>query len=587
MPDIIQLLPDHIANRIAAGEVVQRPASVVKELMENALDADATMIRLVLRQAGKALIQVTDDGVGMTDTDARMCFERHATSKLKTVDELYAIRTMGFRGEALASIASVARVELQTKRADDLAGTRIVIEDSDIKTIEPCACLDGTVVTVKQLFYHTPARQKFLKSDAVEMRHAQDEFLRVAMAHPGIGFSLSHNDREIFHLPAGSLKSRIIHALGKNLDDKLIPLSEDTELVKITGMIGAPASAKKRRGEQYFFINQRFIKSPYLHHAVRSAYGELIESTSHPLYILFLEMDPSRVDVNVHPSKQEVKFEDERILYNYLRVSCKHALGKSYAIPSLDFERTSTGSFDARQGMTSGGGYQATPLTERQQNNKDNWRQLYEQHEASAEELADTSPAVAIGGSSRRAFDLTKGYLCIEDTDGLLLIDHRAALAKLYHSQLLTQWETQEQVASQKEIFPSTIHLSPSDCALMPQIMPQLNRMGFRVEEFGQESYINYAVPALGVSDISLSELLEEILSAYKDDRPTSSSLSHFVASKIALQWSRRKLPESSETSILRLYDQLSDIADTSPGPTGRKHILRLSLPELKALFTS
>ncbi len=342
MADLIKLLPDAIANQIAAGEVVQRPASVVKELIENAVDAGADSVKLIVKDSGKALIQVIDDGCGMSPTDARMSFERHATSKIRGSSDLFSIRTMGFRGEALASIAAVAQVELRTRRATDELGSRLLVEASEVKTQEACQCPVGSNFSVRNLFYNVPARRNFLKSNAVEMRHILDEFQRVALAYPDVGFSLHHNNEEVMRLPEGNLRQRIVGVLGQNYNKRLVPVEESTDIVKINGFVGKPEFAKKTRGEQYLFVNQRFIKSAYLHHAVVSAFEELLPKETFPLYVLFLDLDPAHIDVNVHPTKQEIKFDDERLVYNYVRVAVRHALGKHNVTPSLDFDQENT-----------------------------------------------------------------------------------------------------------------------------------------------------------------------------------------------------------------------------------------------------
>ncbi|HEY8388876.1 MAG TPA: DNA mismatch repair endonuclease MutL, partial [Parasegetibacter sp.] len=338
MSDIIQLLPDNIANQIAAGEVIQRPASAVKELLENAVDAGATEIRLYISDAGKSLIQVIDNGKGMSETDARMCFERHATSKIKNIDDLFHIRTMGFRGEALASIAAVSQVELKTRPHNQETGTCLVIENSKVISQEPCACNAGTSIAMKNLFFNVPARRNFLKSNAVETRHIIDEFIRVAMAFPSIFFSLTSNNQEVFHLEKGSLKQRVVQILGNSYHSKLVSVDERTDYMYIYGFVGKPETAKKSRGDQYFFVNNRFIKSAYLHHAMMQAYQGLIPAESFPMYVLFIDLDPSQIDINVHPTKQEIKFEDERIIYAFVQAAVKHALAQFSITPSLDFE---------------------------------------------------------------------------------------------------------------------------------------------------------------------------------------------------------------------------------------------------------
>ena len=339
MSDIINLLPDAIANQIAAGEVIQRPASVVKELMENSVDAGATEIKLVVKDAGKAHIQVVDNGKGMSDTDARMSFERHATSKIKKVEDLFEIKTMGFRGEALASIAAVAQVEMKTRQPQNETGTLIINEGCEVKLQEPCQAPIGTSITVKNLFYNIPARRSFLKSNSVELRHIVDEFQRIALAHPEIFFSLHHNDHQLLHLPIGNLKQRIVAMFGNTYKEKLVPVQEETSITNIFGFIGTPDSARKVKGEQFFFVNRRFIRSQYLNHAVRSNYQNLIQPDAYPLYVLFIDIDPKSIDINVHPTKQEIKFDDEKIVYSFIQSATKMALAQYSITPSLDFEQ--------------------------------------------------------------------------------------------------------------------------------------------------------------------------------------------------------------------------------------------------------
>ncbi|WP_339654616.1 DNA mismatch repair endonuclease MutL, partial [uncultured Salegentibacter sp.] len=339
MTDIIQLLPDHVANQIAAGEVVQRPASVVKELVENAIDAGSGNIQVVIKDAGKTLIQVVDDGKGMSLTDARMCFERHATSKIKAAEDLFSLQTKGFRGEALASIAAIAHVELKTKPEDDEVGTQIKVEGSKVANQDVCVCPKGTSVSVKNLFYNIPARRNFLKSDAVETRHIINEFQRVALAHPQIAFSLFHNGSELFQLPETNHRQRITNIFGGKTNEKLVPVTEETEIVEISGFVGKPEFAKKSRGEQFFFVNNRFIKSPYLNHAVVAAFEGLLKDKSYPSYFLFLKVDPKSIDINIHPTKTEIKFDDEHALYAILRSAIKHSLGQFNVAPVLDFDR--------------------------------------------------------------------------------------------------------------------------------------------------------------------------------------------------------------------------------------------------------
>ncbi|RSK36089.1 DNA mismatch repair endonuclease MutL [Hymenobacter metallilatus] len=338
MADIIQLLPEYLANQIAAGEVVQRPASAVKELLENAVDAGATQVQLIIKDAGKQLVQVVDNGQGMSPTDARMSLERHATSKIRTTDDLFRIRTLGFRGEALASIAAVAQVELRTKQRDQDTGTLLLVEGSQITSQQPVACPDGTSISVKNLFFNVPARRNFLKSNAVEMRHILDEFQHVALANPHISFSLFQNELEVFNLPAGKLSQRIVALLGNGYKEQLAQVEEVTPFLTVKGYIGKPESAKKSRGDQFFFVNNRFIRSAYLNHAVLTAYEGLLPKDTHPFYVLFLDLDPKSIDINVHPTKTEIKFEDEKTVYAIVRAAAKQSLGLHNMAPSLDFD---------------------------------------------------------------------------------------------------------------------------------------------------------------------------------------------------------------------------------------------------------
>ena len=347
MPDIIKILPDSVANQIAAGEVIQRPASVVKELLENSIDAGATEINLIVKDAGRTLIQVTDNGSGMSETDARLSFERHATSKIKESKDLFAIRTIGFRGEALASIAAIAQIEIKTKRNEDTLGTSVKIEASKFIKQEECNCSNGTTISVKNIFFNVPARRNFLKSDQVEVNHIIEEFQRVAIAFTEVAFTFYHNGNELFHLQGHvrtqnfvslHLKQRISSLFGKQYNERLIPIEQSTEYIKITGFLGKPEFAKKNRGEQYFFINNRFIKHSYLNHAVTNAYFELIPTTTYPSYFIFFEIDPKAIDVNIHPTKTEIKFQDEKMVYAVLFSSVKQSLGKFNISPTIDFE---------------------------------------------------------------------------------------------------------------------------------------------------------------------------------------------------------------------------------------------------------
>jgi len=423
LPDIIHLLPDNIANQIAAGEVIQRPASAVKELLENAVDAEATEIKLIVQDAGKSLIQVVDNGKGMSETDARMAFERHATSKIKNIDDLFHIRTMGFRGEALASIAAVAQVELKTKREEDETGVCLEIENSKVVRQEPVACPRGSNFAMKNLFFNVPARRNFLKSNAAEMRHIVDEFSRVALAFPSIFFSLTNNGQQLMHLEKGSLKQRIVQILGHTQNAKLVSVQENTDYLNIYGFVGKPETARKTRGDQFLFVNQRFIRSPYLNHAIMNAYHDMIAQDSFPLYVLFIDLDPAQVDINVHPTKQEIKFEDEKIVYAFVQAAVKHALAQFSVTPTLDFDLdpdiqrldavSKPVSDEKKASVTTSSLYQtftqknqAHFIEPNQKSNLRNWKDFYESPAGSpgaGSPAIDPSPSSAPGAGSSTA----------------------------------------------------------------------------------------------------------------------------------------------------------------------------------------
>ncbi|MCB0660078.1 MAG: DNA mismatch repair endonuclease MutL, partial [Saprospiraceae bacterium] len=482
MSDIIHLLPDSIANQIAAGEVIQRPASVVKELLENALDAESTSIKLIIKDAGKTSIQVIDNGKGMSETDARMAFERHATSKIKQASDLFSIKTMGFRGEALASIAAIAHVDLITKLEDQDIGHQIHIEGSDVKAQTKVSTPTGTGITVKNVFYNVPARRKFLKSDPVEMRHILDEFHRVAIANPQVHFSLFHNDNEVYYLPIQSLKARIIGLFGKSMAEKLIPVEEQTDFVKISGFITKPEASKKTQGDQFIFVNNRFIKSNYLNHAVRSAYDELISKEYFPGYFLFLELDPASIDINVHPTKTEIKFEDERLIYNYLKVSLKHALGQYSILPMLDFDAPQSAfsgferNSDSGQSIIKPSNFTPQHPTQKpSQGDIQSWNDLYGKMSVASQSeaernishlekehlhLSEEENLLVKDQSSYIPTQLHQSYITFPVRSGLMIIDQQAAHERILYEEFLEAFQTKS-IATQRELFPINISLNP------------------------------------------------------------------------------------------------------------------------------
>ena len=629
MTDVIQLLPESVANQIAAGEVVQRPASVVKELLENAIDAGATQIKLLVRDAGKTLIQVIDNGCGMSETDARMSFERHATSKIRDAKDLFTINTMGFRGEALASIAAVAQVELRTRRTLDELGVRIVIEDSTVKVQEACQAPPGTSIAVKNLFYNVPARRNFLKSDPVEMRHIMDEFQHVAMAHPDLFFSMHHNDQEIFHLPVGNLRQRIVKIFGEQVNKKLVPVEEKTDILRITGFVGKPDYFKKSRGEQLFFVNKRFIKSSYLHHAVMSAYEEMLPADTYALYALFLDIDPARIDINVHPTKQEIKFDDERLVYNYLKVTVRHALGTHNITPTLDFDqepafqstptRTPTLHRPA-DGPVSVGDYR--PDDQRQQNNLRNWQRAYEGLDlfvsADAEKLAalagsnhpDALPDSPASGDAGPHFEVrasaenaqlddgtggfTKGrkepyqihgqYIVSHIKSGFLLIDQQAASERILYERYAEALGNQP-MATQNALFPKTLELAPADALLLRGILPEVNRLGFEIAEFGGNAFVVHGTPAELSGNQSEELLVEKLLAQYKENLDLELGLQDNLARAMARSAALRRGQSLTVAEMQDLTDRLFACATPYASPGGKNCFITFDLETLRRQF--
>lgn len=534
MGDIIQLLPDNIANQIAAGEVIQRPASAVKELLENAVDAGATEIRLIVNDAGKSLVQVIDNGKGMSELDARMCFERHATSKIREIDDLFHIKTMGFRGEALASIAAVSQVELKTKRKEDGAGTYLEIDNSVVRKQEITACANGTSIAMKNLFFNVPARRNFLKSNPSEMRHIVDEFIRVALSFPDIFFSLTSNGQEVFHLDKASLKQRILQILGTQYNAKLVTVQEKTDYMNTYGFVGKPEAAKKTRGDQYLFVNNRFIRSAYLNHAIMSAYQELIPSDSFPLYVLFIDLDPVQVDVNVHPTKQEIKFEDEKIVYAFVQAAVKHALAQFSITPTLDFDLDpSIQHLDAvskpvseqqKASVTSSSLYQS--FTQKNQahfieknSNLGDWKNFF---------TKDEKPEIQLASSPLRfeqpadheitlkedctLIQVFNTYIIAVTNRGFVLVHQQLAHERVLYEKL-TSASSGKPVSYQRSLFPATIELSKQDAVLLGELLNDLLHLGYLVEPFGTDTFVIQGSPAdldQGNERMVIENLLEQ-----------------------------------------------------------------------------
>ena len=608
VPDKITLLPDNIANQIAAGEVIQRPASAVKELLENAVDAGATEIRLIISDAGKALVQVIDNGSGMTETDARMCFERHATSKIRNIEDLFHIRTMGFRGEALASVAAVAQVELKTKRAEDETGTYIEVENSMVRKQEPVAAPNGTSIAMKNLFFNVPARRNFLKSNAAETRHIVDEFTRVAMSFPEILFTLTANNQQLFHLEAGSLKQRIVQLLGNTYNAKLVTVKEETDYMNIYGFVGKPETAKKTRGDQYFFVNNRFIRSAYLNHAVMNAYQQMIPSDSYPMYVLFIDLDPAVIDVNVHPTKQEIKFEDEKIIYAFVQAAVKHALAQFSVTPTLDFELDASIQqlsaiqqpfTDDRKNAAAAGSifrgftqkHQAHFIEKSDQGELKNWRTFYESNEQRAtsnEQVPATENLLATRNSPLTAeteiTQLLNTYITIPSNNGFLLLHQQSAHERVLYEQLSAAGKDKP-VATQRSMFPSTMELTPADAAVMEEIMDDLKYLGYTIEPFGKNTYVIQGTPA-DVEAGNDKHIIDILLEQYKHFSPeVKFSRREKLVRSLARQQSIKAGTRLTEREMRQLVTDLFACTTPNVTPDGNPTYLEFKQEQLERMF--
>ena len=618
MADIINLLPENIANQIAAGEVIQRPASAVKELLENAVDAGATEIKLYVNDAGKALVQVIDNGRGMSETDARMSFERHATSKIKNIDDLFHIKTMGFRGEALASIAGVAQVELKTKKAGESVGTCIEIENSIVKSQQPVATNEGTNISMKNLFFNVPARRNFLKSNASELRQIVDEFIRVAMAFPSLFFSLTSNGQEVFHLEKGSLKQRVVQILGNNYSAKIVSVKEETDYMNIYGFVGKPETAKKTRGDQYFFVNNRFIKSAYLNHAVMNAFREMIPKDSFPMYTLFIDIDPSRLDINVHPTKQEIKFEDEKIIYAFVQSAVKHALAQYSVTPTLDFELDSTiqqsdavsKPFTSEKELSATGTSLFNTFTKKnqahfiesksdlgmwndnllKQNNLENSPNNFEKPFKETEDLYPSpfknivQPKSDKTPTSEDFIQLHNSFIIAQNENGFILIHQQNAHERILYERF-TEALKGKPIATQRSLFPTAIELSAPDAVLLNELLPDLNILGYQVEPFGNNSFVIQGSPA-DVPDGNEKDSLEKILEQYKHfNMDVSFSKREKLLRSMAWQQSIKAGTHLSEKEITSLVENLFNCTINNTTPNGKPVFLEFKKDELVKMF--
>ena len=604
MIDIITLLPDNIANQIAAGEVIQRPASAVKELLENAVDSGATSIQLHLIDAGKTLIQVIDNGKGMSETDARMCFERHATSKIRNIEDLFHIRTMGFRGEALASIAAVAQVELKTRRAEDELGSFIEIGNSIVRKQEPCACPVGTNICMKNLFFSVPARRNFLKSNAAELKHIIDEFIHVALAFPNIFFSLTSNGQQVFYLEAGNYKQRFIQLLGNQYSTKLVPVKEITDYLNINGFVGKPEAAKKTRGDQYFFVNNRFIKSAYLNHAVVTAFDALLPKDSFPVYALYIDLDPSQVDINVHPTKQEIKFEDEKIVYAFVQAAIKHALAQFSISPSLDFSLNSEimqteavsqpFTQEKKEIITASELYkkfsqknQAHLIEPTQRSELKHWKNFYEP--ANFETGNITPSAISFQRSANENLpvvnsQLLNTYIVASSQNGFMLIHQQHAHERIL-SERYTSAIQNKQSATQQTLFPVTLELSPQDATLLHELLPDLELFGYKIEMFGKDSFIIQGTPAdiMHGNEKHSVELLLEQFKHFSNELKFSrrEKLIHCMARQQAIKAGR----QLTEQEMKVLVEELFNCATPSVTPNGNPVFIEFTDEQLLKMF--
>jgi len=601
MPDLIKLLPDSVANQIAAGEVIQRPASVVKELMENAVDAGSTRINVIIKDSGKTLIQVTDDGYGMSETDARLSFERHATSKISSAKDLFAISTKGFRGEALASIAAVSMVELKTRKKESETGTAIVINGSKVESQEPCSCPEGTSFSVKNLFYNIPARRKFLKSDMTEFRHIINEFQKVVIAHPEIRFSLHHNDNEVHNLFPGNFRQRITSVFGKQINQDLITLETDTNLVSIKGYIGKPESARRTYGEQFFFVNRRFMKHPYFHKAVIEAYQNILPADVIPIYFIFMEASPDTIDINIHPTKTEIKFEDERSIWQILMATVREALGRFNIVPSLDFQNVTmteipvnkpTDSIPEPPVIKVNPRYNPfdsdfTPsrkhdLIERfEKENVKDWDKLYP-----GPEKGDISPEQSerITETERKFFQIKNRYIVCPVKSGLMLIDQKRAHERILYEKYL-ECLSKNRSVSQTELFPVSLELNPADILILKEIGDDLKTLGYTILFSDKNNISIKGRPSVSASS-DPAETLRILIEEYRNTQSDPSTgekekLASAMAGASAIAYGKRLSQEEMEN----LFDNLFACSSPNYSPGGKPVIIIVTLEDMDKKF--
>ena len=616
MSDIIRLLPDHIANQIAAGEVVQRPASVVKELIENSIDAGATKIEVYIKDAGRTLIQLVDNGKGMSFMDSRMAFERHATSKIQDSADLFALQTKGFRGEALASIAAIAHVVLKTKRAEDELGTLIHIEGSSIVKHEPEQCAQGASFEVRNLFYNVPARRNFLKSDNVEFRHIVDEFERVVLAHPDLSFRLVHNDVEIYHLLPGALRKRIVDVFGKGFNDKLVPVVESTDIVRIEGFVGKPEAAKKSRGEQFFFVNNRFFKDTYFNHAVNSAFEQLLPAKMHPSYFLYLEVDPKQIDVNVHPTKTEIKFEEDKAIYSFLRSAIRLGLGKFNIAPTLDFDRESEfdlplsmqhaipvepqikvdTTFNPFQTERSSGSFGSVKSSSEKSfstalnnagfgtQNASKWDEFWNPEDAQ-ETTAHIQQAIAHDESKEipiGPYQLKGSFIISTIQTGILLIHYRRAYERMLYEDLMRGFYLQP-LGSQQLIFPLEKQFSKQDKLSWNEHATTLERIGFSWEWNDHELLLN-GIPEI-LNESTVLTCIDTILEQVQHGALEKGEVAHTAMSQLAFAGSMSYAITADQEVLRQFIERLFENEEHAVSPTGKRVMALISNEQLLQLF--
>jgi DNA mismatch repair protein MutL len=615
MVDIIQLLPDHVANQIAAGEVVQRPASLVKELLENAIDAKATSVNLVIKDAGKTLVQVIDNGIGMSVTDARFCFERHATSKIKAAEDLFNINTKGFRGEALASIAAIAHVELKTKRELDEIGTHIVIEGSKVDAQDAVVVPVGTSISVKNLFYNIPARRNFLKTNTVETRHVIDEFHRVALAHPQVAFSFINNGSTVFNLPASNMRQRIVNIFGAKTNEKLVPVSEETEIVSVEGFVVKPEFSKKGRGEQFFFVNNRFIKSPYLHHAINSAFEGLIKEGGQPGYFLFLQVDTTSIDINIHPTKTEIKFDDEHAIYAMLRASVKHSLGQFSIVPVLDFnkdpEMDTPYDFNTKNPVapTIEVDRNFNPFEKEQRRRNDyatfkensnsqlnSWEAMYvglksnenslnlESIEFESEEVTGSFFESEEKTPSEITFQLQNKYIMSPIKSGIMVIHQNLAHQRVLYESILKNITVKEAI-SQQLLFPLRLNFTSQDIEVLKNIQEQLEHTGFGFSAFEKETIEINGIP-VSVKESEIKNILECLVNDIRTDIPDvgfsqNDLLAKSLAKSLAVKTGKPMKVEEQE----HLVHQLFACKEPTKSPNNKPVLMILDASDIDKKF--